>query len=57
VNAAEVAARLGRAYRSGDWWRCRCPVYGSAGATLALKDGDWGLIAASVSAPQPYMSN
>ena len=45
VNAAEVAARLGQAYRSGSWWRCRCPVHGSAGATLALKDGNWGLIA------------
>ena len=45
VNAAELAARLGQAYRSGSWWRCRCPVHGSARATLALKDGDWGLIA------------
>jgi putative DNA primase/helicase len=45
VNAAELAARLGQAHRSGSWWRCRCPVHGSAGATLALKDGDWGLIA------------
>ena len=45
VNAAELAARLGQACRSGSWWRCRCPVHGSARATLALKDGDWGLIA------------
>jgi putative DNA primase/helicase len=45
VNAAEVAARLGHAYRSGSWWRCRCPVHSSAGATLSLKDGNWGLIA------------
>ena len=42
---AVVAARLGRAYRSGSWWRCRCPVHGSAGATPAPIDGDWGLIA------------
>ncbi len=45
MNADEVAARLGQAYRSGGWWRCRCPVHSSAGATLALKDGNWGLIA------------
>jgi putative DNA primase/helicase len=44
VNAAEVATRLGQAYRSSSWWRCRCPVHGSAGATLALKDGDRGLL-------------
>ena len=45
VNTAEVAARLGLACRSGSWWRCRCPVHGSVGATLALRDGDWGLTA------------
>src|ERR1700745_3237162 len=43
VNAVELAARLSQAYQSGSWWRCR--VHGGAGATLALKDGDWGLIA------------
>jgi hypothetical protein len=45
VNAGEIAARLGEAYRSGSWWRCRCPVHVSASVTLALRDGDWGLIA------------
>jgi DNA primase len=40
--AAEIAARLGGAYRSGAWWRCRCPVHSSGGATLALRDGDRG---------------
>jgi hypothetical protein len=42
--AAEIAAALGSACRSGDWWRCRCPVHGSRGFTLALRDGDRGLI-------------
>lgn len=42
--AAEIAARLGGANRSGAWWRCRCPVHGSRGTTLALRDGDRGLI-------------
>ena len=45
VNGGEIAARLGEAYPSGSWWRCRCPVHASASATLALRDGDWGLIA------------
>jgi putative DNA primase/helicase len=44
MTAAEIAAALGRAHRSGDWWRCRCPFHGSRGPTLALRDGDRGLI-------------
>jgi hypothetical protein len=36
--------RLGGAQRSVGWWRCRCPVHGSQGATLALRDGDRALI-------------
>lgn len=46
MRAAEIAASLGDARRSaGGWWRCRCPVHGSAGASLALRDGERGLIA------------
>jgi putative DNA primase/helicase len=45
VTAAEIAARLGGAHRSGGWWRCRCPVHNSRSATLALRDGDRELIA------------
>jgi putative DNA primase/helicase len=45
MSAADIAAALGGAHRSGAWWRCRCPVHGSRGATLALRDGDRGLIA------------
>jgi putative DNA primase/helicase len=45
MTAAEIAAALGSPYRSGQWWRCRCPVHGSRGATLALRDGGGGLIA------------
>lgn len=36
--------RLGGAQRCGAWWRCRCPVHGSRGSTLALRDGERGLI-------------
>jgi hypothetical protein len=42
--AAKIAAALGGARRSGGWWRCRCPVHASQGATLALRDGDRALI-------------
>jgi hypothetical protein len=45
--AAEIASALGAAYRSGEWWRCRCPVHRSRtgrSASLALRDGDRGLI-------------
>jgi hypothetical protein len=44
VNAAEIAHALGASCRSGMWWRCRCPVHGSRGPTLALRDGDRALI-------------
>jgi putative DNA primase/helicase len=45
MTAAQIASALGGAHRSGVWWRCRCPVHGSRGATLALRDGDRGLLA------------
>lgn len=45
MSAAEIAVALGGAHRSGAWWRCRCPVHRSRGATLALRDGERGLIA------------
>jgi hypothetical protein len=44
MNAAEVATALGAAYRSGQWWRSPCPAHNSDGLTLALRDGDGGLI-------------
>jgi hypothetical protein len=44
VSAGEVAHVLGGASRSGAWWRCRCQVHCSRGATLALRDGERGLI-------------
>ena len=47
ISAAEIAAALGSSHRSGEWWRCVCPVHGSRtghSATLALKDGEKGLI-------------
>jgi hypothetical protein len=40
MTAAEIARALGAAHRSGRWWRCRCPVHGSKGPTLAVRDGD-----------------
>jgi putative DNA primase/helicase len=45
MRAPDIAVALGGAHRSGAWWRCRCPVHHSRGATLALRDGDRGLIA------------
>jgi hypothetical protein len=43
--APEIARALGAAHRSGTWWRARCPVHNSHGATLALRDGERGIIA------------
>jgi len=45
MSTEPIARRLGAAQLSGGWWRCRCPVHQSSGATLALKDGSHGLIA------------
>jgi putative DNA primase/helicase len=39
MKAADIARALGGSYRAGSWWRCRCPVHQSSGATLALRDG------------------
>jgi putative DNA primase/helicase len=47
MTAAEIATALGAAHRSGEWWRCLCPVHGSRSGhspTLAIRDGDRGLI-------------
>src|ERR1700682_5829847 len=43
-TAGEIARALGDRCRAGPWWRCRCPVHGSLGATLALRNGERGLI-------------
>jgi hypothetical protein len=43
MSAATIAQALGAAYKSGSWWRARCPVHGSNGATLALRDAGSGL--------------
>jgi putative DNA primase/helicase len=40
MNAADIAAALGDAFRVGRGWRCRCPVHG--GRSLTLRDGDDG---------------
>src|SRR3954454_22120981 len=42
--AAAIAAATGGGDRSGDWYRCRCPVHQSSSATLALRDSPRGLI-------------
>jgi hypothetical protein len=47
VNADNIAAALGGAVRSGNWWRAVCPVHGSrtgTSPTLALRDGERGII-------------
>jgi hypothetical protein len=43
MTTAEIATALGDARRSGRWWRCRCQVHNSHGATLAIHDGEQGL--------------
>jgi hypothetical protein len=46
MNAAEIAANLGPARRSGGWWRTVCPIHGSRtgrSLALALRDTDRGL--------------
>ena len=48
MTAVEIARALGAPSRSGEWWRCVCPVHGSRtgrSATLALRDGDRGIVA------------
>ena len=44
MTALEIARALGGARRSGEWHRCRCPLHGSFGPSLALRDGDRTLI-------------
>jgi putative DNA primase/helicase len=44
MTAAEIAEALGAAYLSGAWWRCRCPVHQSRGASLAIRDGESRLL-------------
>src|ERR1044072_3469575 len=46
--AEPIATALGPVQRSGDWYRCLCPVHRSRtgrSSTLALRDGEHGLIA------------
>ena len=46
MTAAQIAAALGGARRSGAWWRCVCPVHGSRtgrSLSLALRDHPRGL--------------
>jgi len=44
MPARDIAVALGEIRRSGSWWRCRCPVHESSGPTLALKDGERGIV-------------
>jgi hypothetical protein len=37
--AAEIAATLGDAHRSDDWWRCRWVVHRSRGPTMLRREG------------------
>ena len=46
MTAAEIASALGSARRSGQWWRCVCPVHGSRtgrSLSLSLRDHPRGL--------------
>lgn len=38
MTAETIARAMGGAYRSGSWWRCRCPVHHSGSPTLAVRD-------------------
>jgi putative DNA primase/helicase len=42
-GAEEIARHLGGAERSGEWWRCRCPVHNGKSSSLALRDTTTGL--------------
>jgi putative DNA primase/helicase len=53
MAAVEIAAALGGAHPSGAWWRCRCPIHASSGPTLALRDGERGLIVKCWAGCQP----
>ena len=53
MSARWIAHALGAAGRSGAWWRCCCPVHGSRGATLALREGERGLIVKCWAGCQP----
>jgi len=44
MSAARIAQALGGARRSGEWWSCLCPVHPDRQPSLALRDGDRGLI-------------
>ena len=44
MTAAEIAAALGAARRSGRWWSCRCPAHDDRSPSLSLRDGERGLI-------------
>src|SRR5215472_14636310 len=44
MPAAQIAAALGGARRSGEWWSCRCPAHDDRSPSLSLRDGDRGLI-------------
>jgi hypothetical protein len=45
MSAQQIAAALGEASQSGEWWRCRCPAESHKSAALAVRDGPRGLIA------------
>jgi hypothetical protein len=44
MTAADIAAALGGHPSAAGWYRSPCPVHGSRGDTLALKDGATGLV-------------
>jgi hypothetical protein len=44
MTAADLAARLPGARRSGEWYQARCPAHPDTRASFGFKDGDRGLI-------------
>ena len=53
MTAAAIASALGGTCRSNGWWRCRCPIHAGRGLTLALRDGERGLIVKCWAGCQP----
>lgn len=43
MSSAETIAQALGGYKSGTWWRCRCPSHGSSSRSMALRDTASGL--------------
>jgi putative DNA primase/helicase len=53
MSAARIAAALGCARQSGQWWSCRCPAHDDRHPSLCIRDGDRALIVKCWAGCQP----